>query len=257
MKSFKILIFLIYCIGGQAQSTIVRYQNYKKVDDQKYVSFLVFNSSKSICIDSYITLYNNFQELLSDQDFVESKKFIRNIKKDSIYSNTYYGITSISGIGYVIYKDEVEKTNWNLSAEKDEILGYQCSIASAEFRGRKYKVWYSSSIPVPLGPWKLGGLPGLILKVDVDNGEYTFEATRIDLNSKLAVPDKYEEYYENNLTNIIPYEKYIPYENKYLEQVRKKGIANLPEGVILTEFPPIRNTFIEKSFPWSNKKINK
>ena len=42
-------------------------------------------------------------------------------------------------------------------------------MATTHFRGREWKVWFSEEIPLSLGPWKLGGLPGLILAVHCDN----------------------------------------------------------------------------------------
>ena len=41
-------------------------------------------------------------------------------------------------------------------------------MATTHFRGRDWKVWFSEEIPLPLGPWKLGGLPGLILAAHCD-----------------------------------------------------------------------------------------
>lgn len=252
----KIIGFLslLSFLPVNSQNTIVRYENYKKIDEQHYVSFLVYDNIKSIDIESYLDQYTTFQNLLNDQKFVNDQKFIRNIKKDSISSDIYYGVTSIPGKGYVLYKDKVEKIDWQLKAAKAKILNFNCNLAEATFRGRNYKVWYTTEIPISLGPWKLGGLPGLILKVDIDNGEFTFEATSIIFNSNLKVPEKYFSIYEKNKENIFPYEKFIFYDNKYWEQARKEYTASLPKGVILTDVPPIRNTFIEKSFNWDKNK---
>ena len=42
------------------------------------------------------------------------------------------------------------------------ILGYPCHKATTHFRGRDYVAWYTEEIPYPYGPYKFGGLPGLI-----------------------------------------------------------------------------------------------
>ena len=42
------------------------------------------------------------------------------------------------------------------------ILGYPCHKATTRFRGRDYVAWYTEEIPFPYGPFKFGGLPGLI-----------------------------------------------------------------------------------------------
>lgn len=58
-------------------------------------------------------------------------------------------------------------------------------MATTIFRGRKWTVYFTEDIPLPLGPWKLGALPGLILSAEV-KGLITIEAIGIktkDLSS--------------------------------------------------------------------------
>jgi GLPGLI family protein len=43
------------------------------------------------------------------------------------------------------------------------------------------RAWFTSSIAVPAGPGKYGALPGLVLAVDIDNGERIIQAKSIEL----------------------------------------------------------------------------
>lgn len=52
---------------------------------------------------------------------------------------------------------------WNLLDETAEKYGYSCNAAECDFHGKKWKVYYTEEIPTTAGPWKLGGLPGLIV----------------------------------------------------------------------------------------------
>lgn len=55
-------------------------------------------------------------------------------------------------------------------------MGYICNKGTSTFRGRTYHAWFTVDIPVNDGPWKLYGLPGLILRVEDENENFTFEA---------------------------------------------------------------------------------
>ena len=62
------------------------------------------------------------------------------------------------------YADTLYPMNWVITDDKKYINGINCIKAVTVFKGREYIAWYDSSMQVPNGPWKLGGLPGLILE---------------------------------------------------------------------------------------------
>lgn len=62
---------------------------------------------------------------------------------------------------------------------KSDVL-YTCVKATAKFRGRTYEAWFASDIPIFNGPWKFGGLPGLILSLTDSKNEYHFECIGIE-----------------------------------------------------------------------------
>ncbi len=64
-----------------------------------------------------------------------------------------------------IYGDSVYNMNWTLANETKMIDSVICEKAVCYFRGRKYIAWYASNIAIPLGPYKFGGLPGLIVEL--------------------------------------------------------------------------------------------
>jgi GLPGLI family protein len=79
--------------------------------------------------------------------------------------------------------------DWKLHDDTLTILGYLCQKATCHFRGRNYIAWFTVDIPIYNGPWKFGGLPGLILKVYDEDNLYTFECTNIE-NHKKKYPIK-------------------------------------------------------------------
>lgn len=74
-----------------------------------------------------------------------------------------FASTSLSG-KTTYYQDTLHAIEWTLVDERKRIDQLECFKARARFRGRDYIAWYAPSIPVPNGPWKLGGLPGLIIE---------------------------------------------------------------------------------------------
>lgn len=90
--------------------------------------------------------------------------------------------TTIDRIPFSAYRyvEDNDDPEWQLKSDSDSIQGYLCYKASTTYHGRTYTVWYTSEIPVGQGPWKLGGLPGMILKAVDDKGHYTFECIAIE-----------------------------------------------------------------------------
>ena len=121
------------------------------------------------------------------------------------------------------YEDTLISQKWNISADSAKvILGYTCHYATTMFHGRLWKVWYTENIPMSLGPWKLNGLPGLILKATADDGFITFTATRISTENIPYVRfinfGKYK-YYNMTRERFLKYKnrpRTIPYANKVL-----------------------------------------
>ncbi len=76
---------------------------------------------------------------------------------------------------YRYQTDEVlEKQKWELTDAQDSICGYACQSATTEYHGLTWNAFYTEEIPSSIGPWKLGGLPGLITKATDTKGIHTF-----------------------------------------------------------------------------------
>lgn len=87
-------------------------------------------------------------------------------------------------------KESLPEPLWTIGDSCRTILGYECTLASAELHGRKWTVWFAPELPVNDGPWKLRGLPGLILEASCEGGQYSFIASDIR-HSHRPVTDVY------------------------------------------------------------------
>ena len=93
---------------------------------------------------------------------------------------TEYATMPLSLVKYNSYYTEpYPLQQWTMGTETQDILGHRCQKATCHWRGRDFVAWFAPDIPVKAGPWKFGGLPGLILKLQDTAGVYRFEAVQI------------------------------------------------------------------------------
>lgn len=77
------------------------------------------------------------------------------------------------------YEEALEVPKWKMILADSTIMGYTCQKAQADFRGRTWNVWFTPDIQINDGPWKLSGLPGLILKAEDAKGDFSFSCIEI------------------------------------------------------------------------------
>ncbi|GAB6982088.1 GLPGLI family protein [Prevotella dentasini] len=83
---------------------------------------------------------------------------------DAIFSNRYR------------IEEPTQQPEWEIVADSSAtIMGYPCQMARTNFKGRTWTAWYTEDIPLDFGPWKLCGLPGLILRASDATGQFIFD----------------------------------------------------------------------------------
>lgn len=90
------------------------------------------------------------------------------------------------------YIEGIPKQVWKVLNERKQILGYPCQAATTTYLGRTYTAWFAPTIPIPEGPWKLSGLPGLILEVSDSRGHYVFKCVGLERPKQLKLLEKYK-----------------------------------------------------------------
>lgn len=132
------------------------------------------------------------------------------------------------------YTDSLTLQKWQLQSGTLRINGYLCHKATCMFRGRSYVAWYAKDIPVSDGPWKFGGLPGLILKIYDTQKLYTFECIKIEyLNFPIKQYAGYSEYAEYPRKEMLKLEKDI---NEDYFKIAK--VKNSKTGKYISNFTP-------------------
>ncbi len=72
---------------------------------------------------------------------------------------------------------------WKLTGEQTTIQDHLCQQAIYKDSSRTVEAWFSPQIPVSTGPDSYGQLPGLILEVNINEGERVVTATKISLEA--------------------------------------------------------------------------
>ena len=98
------------------------------------------------------------------------------------YPKEKYTVTDFGAgrIGKNIHEETNPDLKWEIKNEFDSVLSYRCQKAVTRFRGRTYEAWFTAEIPIGNGPWKLGGLPGIIMKVSDVQHYFNFECIGLE-----------------------------------------------------------------------------
>ena len=149
----------------------------------------------------------------------------------------------LESVGTTDYKctENVETPDWQLIPDSaTTIIGYHCQLAKTNFKGRTWLAWYAEDIPVPEGPWKLCGLPGLILRAYDAQHQFYLNAIGLeDLKGKetltYAKPEEAEKVSQSDLTKIklrddgsemLRYEKWTDENGKPIKPKARKRVFN-------------------------------
>ena len=145
---------------------------------------------------SYYTFQCDSLRRTPDGAKVWSELFRRATEKDGIYGDfphvrmsTYVyknyptgqmTITDRISLQDYCYVDSLHTQTRTMGDSTREVLGYTCQQATADFRGRRWTAWFATDIPISDGPWKLGGLPGLILEAYDEGQQHVFTAVGLE-----------------------------------------------------------------------------
>ena len=118
--------------------------------------------------------------------------------------------------------EPLEQPKWEIIADSTkQILDYHCQMARCTFKGRTWTAWFTTDIPLDNGPWKLCGLPGLILRAYDAKQQYIFNC----VGMKQAKEDE-------NITYSSDFDKYAASTMKEFVDYQRKAI---PEDILATQ----------------------
>lgn len=229
MKKIIYIIFFLFSFKGITQNTYSTAVTYKVKFNfdlpYTYNAKLIFNNSTSYYSEEKPNVINK-------QEGVKTIKYENkstNIFNTNLKTNLIFLKTNLDNRTY-LQKEKITKIPWKIaSTSKGTILGYACKKATGLFRGRMYTAWFTKEIPAKFGPWKLNGLPGLILEVKDALNEVEFTVEKIE-NVKEAKEFNFDFPKKINDYPIISLKEYNKKINDDLVNKTKKIMAKMPRG---------------------------
>ena len=134
---------------------------------------LLFNENASIFVHSKgkepIVYLNGIDQ---SEGFYVQDEIGNVIYKD--FTSDSLKIREIVYLQPYISSEPIPEMDWNITSTTKKIGSFTTQLATTRFRGRNYNAWFTPEIPISDGPWKFSGLPGMILEVVSEKGDYKF-----------------------------------------------------------------------------------
>ena len=198
-------------------------------------------------------------KLVKPGDVAKSNVSKSNVSRGNITMNFFRNYPK----GKTTYIDEVlsekfrieepmEQPKWEIVADSTKkILNYDCQMARTTFKGRQWTAWFAADIPLDNGPWKLCGLPGLILRASDAQQQYIFDCVgmkQTDGTADLLYNLKFDEYTKSTM--------------KEFKEVQTKAVPQdffAAKGIRIIEVPEEMKAEFQKKFskPISSNSIER
>jgi GLPGLI family protein len=131
---------------GKASSVYRSYDNVlEQIEFQKQ-----FQAALAASPDGHVQL--NRQKRGSGGEYYEFPNEKKLARKEPLVMEAY------------LMEDPMPAIDWKISNDTQTFGGLHCQKATGYFKGRTYTAWFCPEMPLHVGPWKLNGLPGVIVE---------------------------------------------------------------------------------------------
>lgn len=178
---------------------------------------------KQLIYNDSVSMYVNIKEEEDPNEKNMVKRMARRYSNSNsqTYRNTPNKIfieqKDFMGKPFLI-EGEAESINWKMTGEMKIIMSYPCLKATYEDSTETLEAWFTTEIPVSIGPENYGGLPGMILEITSKKNKKTLTASVIDFkpveDEKVAKPTEGKK---------VTREEYHKIVKKKMKEMRENG----------------------------------
>ncbi|PVH26782.1 GLPGLI family protein [Sphingobacterium corticibacter] len=198
--SFSLLIYIFSCLLVNAQylhfDKQITYQLKYNPDtaDMRRQATETFELFINDSISFFESTNKNIFDSILQQQYKEGNTFGDYASASTYRSKFRFAIIkSIDAISFYEYEadfgpdlvrcDEPNRWDWNITNEEKTLHNLNCQLATVQYAGRRWEAWFCADIPIFDGPYKFGGLPGLIISLSSADKSWNFEVIDMDLNT--------------------------------------------------------------------------
>jgi len=247
MKTYLLFLLFTFSLAFcQSQNGVVTYSFF--ANGAKNETKLSFNNNESIFTIKNNQINKKKVEVIADEeksninlnfnlwkDLPDNLGLLTDINKNCIIDHKFLPIDlTAAKFDTLFVKDTAQIISWELLNETKNIMSFKCQKAQGNFRGRTYTVWFTNDIPVSLGPWKLNGLPGLILEATDSLNQFQFFAEKIEMQMEVNSIDTKGFFNQTYITPIEERTKFLAFMESIYKEISGKIETSLPRGVVST-----------------------
>lgn len=257
LKKLIILPVLLFAVMASAQETANRFfyelsfkpkKDSAKID--KVMTALDIAKDKSIYQDFTMAAQDSIiktavEEMQKTKAWKDLSKTIRmpkfSFKIYKIYPDMTEQYVDRISRNLFAYEEKI-KFDWKILSDKEKIGEYNTQKATTEFGGRTWTAWFTTDIPFQDGPYKFYGLPGLIVKIEDQDKNYSWL-----LSGNKTIKDWKEFSYAeeinakfgmgSNEKKLIPKDKFEKAYNAFKQDPMAEWRAQVPQNMMSMKMP--------------------
>lgn len=198
MKNNITLLFILFTLSGFSQqsgeiiySELVNTKpDMAKAEEQGWSQWAemvpeTMTFKKLLIYNDSISMYSNIKEEVDPNEPNMVKRMARRFSNSNsqTYRNTpteiYIEQKDFMGKSFLI-EGKAKETKWKMTGKMKIIMSYPCLKAVYSDSTETLEAWFTTEIPVSVGPENYGGLPGMILEITSKKNKKTLTAIAID-----------------------------------------------------------------------------
>jgi len=183
-------------------------------------NFIYNEEDMRLDVGEQVSFFYSYSNALYEQQRIEMMNkgnfSVPNMRGGSIYWKLFKNFPT----GKTTYVDNVfrdgfrvvepiEQPQWELISDSTaRILGYDCQMARCNYKGRQWFAWFTTDIPLDNGPWKLCGLPGLILRAYDAKQQYIFNCVGMKQakeDENITYSSDFDKYAASTMKEFVEY----------------------------------------------------